>query len=144
MVDTSMSSEPHGTASQLLRYAAVGVLSNAAGYVVYLLLTYFGMSPKLAMTLLYGVGATVSFLGNRRYTFRQQGALLGVGGRYVIAHGLGYFINLSIQVIMVDVLGYPHQLAQALGICVVAVFLFLAFKYFVFVNTDQKNRTDNS
>ncbi len=65
---------------------------------------------------------------------------MGVSGRYVIAHCLGYSINLSIQLIMVDVFGYPHQLAQALGICVVAMFLFLAFKYFVFVNTDQ-NKT---
>ncbi|KRI01738.1 GtrA family protein [Curvibacter sp. PAE-UM] len=143
MADPSISPARNGTVSQLLRYAAVGVASNAAGYLVYLLLTYLGMSPKIAMTLLYGVGATVSFLGNRRYTFGQQGALLGVGGRYVIAHSLGYFINLSIQVIMVDALGYPHQLAQALGICVVAVFLFLAFKHFVFVNTDQ-NKTGNS
>ncbi len=138
-----MSSERGRTASQLARYAAVGVASNAAGYLVYLLLTHLGMAPKVAMTLLYGVGATVSFLGNRRYTFRQQGALLGVGGRYVIAHGLGYFINLSIQIIMVDGLGYPHQLAQALGICIVAAFLFVMFKYFVFVNTGQ-SETDNS
>jgi putative flippase GtrA len=143
MVDPSMSPERNGTVSQLLRYAVVGLASNAAGYLVYLLLTYLGMSPKLAMTLLYGVGATVSFLGNRRYTFRQQGALFGVGGRYVIAHGLGYVINLLIQVTMVDVLGYPHQLTQAFGICVVAVFLFLVFKYFVFANTDQ-NKTGNS
>lgn len=138
MVDASMTSERRRTASQLLRYAVVGVASNASAYFVYLLITYLGMSPKLAMTLLYGVGATVSFLGNRNYTFRQQGALLLVGGRYLIAHALGYCINLSIQVIMVDVLGYVHQLAQALGICVVAMFLFLAFKYFVFVNTDKE------
>jgi putative flippase GtrA len=122
---------------QLLRFAAVGVASNVIGYLLYLLVTYLGAAPKLAMTVLYGVGVITGFVGNRRYAFAHQGRLMATGWRYLMAHSAGYLINLAIQIIMVDHLGYPHQLAQALGICVVAVFLFVVFKYFVFVNADE-------
>lgn len=122
---------------QLLRFAAVGVASNVIGYLLYLLITHLGAAPKLAMTVLYGVGVFIGFVGNQKYTFAHQGGLLATGWRYLMAHGLGYLINLTIQIIMVDHLGYAHQLAQAFGICVVAVFLFVVFKYFVFVSTDK-------
>ncbi len=117
---------------QLFRYALVGIASNLAGYLLYLLITHAGVAPKLAMTLLYAVGAALGFVGNRTFTFGHTAAVRQAGLRYVLSHLLGYFINLAIQIIMVDKLGFAHQLAQALGICVVAVFLFLMFKFFVF------------
>jgi putative flippase GtrA len=85
------------------------------------------------MTVLYAVGAVLGFVGNRNYTFGHSSQLLSTGVRYIMTHGVGYLLNLSIQYIAVDRLGYPHQLAQAVGVCTVAAFLFVAFKYFVFV-----------
>jgi putative flippase GtrA len=123
--------------AQLLRFAVVGLASNVIGYLLYLFVTYLGVIPKLAMTILYGVGVITGFVGNRRYAFAHQGRLMAAGWRYLIAHSVGYFINIAVQIIMVDHLGYAHQLAQALGICVVAAFLFVVYKYFVFVNADE-------
>lgn len=123
--------------TQLLRFAVVGVASNVIGYLLYLIFTGLGMAPKLAMTVLYGVGAITGFVGNQRYAFAYQGRLLAAGWRYLIAHSAGYLINLAVQIIMVDYLGYAHQVAQVLGICVVASFLLVVFKYFVFLNSDQ-------
>lgn len=57
---------------------------------------------------------------------------MGAGVRYVIAHCIGYLLNLSILIVFVDELGYAHQWVQAIAIFVVAAFLFLAFKVFVF------------
>jgi len=121
-----------GEALQLFRYAFVGLASNVAGYLVYLLFTQAGATPKLAMSLLYGVGAAIGFFGNRCLTFSHKGAMLGAGIRYVVAHFLGYLINLAILVVCVDHLGYPHQVVQAVAILMVAAYLFIAFKFFVF------------
>jgi putative flippase GtrA len=125
------------SAVQLLRYGLVGLASNAVGYAVYLCLTYLGASPKLTMSFLYLVGATLGFWGNRKLTFGHKGDLMGAGGRYVVVQILGYLINLSILYVMVDKAGYPHQWVQAAAIFVVAGFLFVSFKYFVFA--DLKN-----
>lgn len=117
---------------QLLRYALVGLISNLLGYVLYLLVTYLGVGPKIAMSLLYFVGASIGFFGNKTLTFKHEGHYLSSSLRYALAHFAGYLLNLSILVVFVDQFGYPHQWVQAVAIFVVAVFLFLLFKFFVF------------
>lgn len=128
----SLSKRIKNISSQLFQYALVGITTNFAGYLVYVLITYFGATPKITMTVLYVIGAAVGFVGNRKYTFSDGGSLLGSGLRYMIVHCLGYFINLFILIAFVDQLGYAHQWVQGIAIFVVAGFLFLAFKFFVF------------
>ncbi|OUS10665.1 hypothetical protein A9Q89_10655 [Gammaproteobacteria bacterium 53_120_T64] len=122
---------------QLTRYAFFGVVSNSLGYLAYFLLTYLGATPKITMTVLYGVGAAIGYIGNRNVTFAHKGSLLGSGVRYFITHFIGYFINLVILIIFIDRLGYAHQWVQAIAVFVVAGFLFIAFKFFVFTNLDE-------
>lgn len=117
---------------QLIRYGLVGVASNAAIYLVYLLLTYLGMEAKSAMTLVYLIGASIGFVGNRKWTFAHRGDPGSAAMRYVLAHVLGYTLNFLILYAFVDRLGYAHQWVQAAAIIIVAGFLFVIFKYFVF------------
>jgi putative flippase GtrA len=84
------------------------------------------------MTVLYFLGAIIGYFGNRDFTFTYEGSFLGSGSRYIIAHLIGYFINLIILIIFVDFYMYPHQWVQAVAIFLVAGFLLIAFKYFVF------------
>ena len=132
MSNLIVATEVHISAKQFFRYGMVGLASNLAGYLLFLLITYWSVEPKIAMTLLYVVGATIGFIGNRQWAFAHRGALLEAASRYVAAHLLGYLINFLILLTFVDRLGYSHQWVQAGAIFVVAGFLFVAFKYFVF------------
>lgn len=120
------------TPDQLVKYAVVGVFGNLVAYLIYLFLTATGVSPKFAMTLVYAVAASVGFLGNRRLTFRHRDGMRSAVIRYVLAHLCGYLLNFVVLSYFVDHLGYSHQCVQAGGILLVAAFLFLAFKLFVF------------
>ena len=120
---------------QLLKYALVGLISNASGYALYLLLTDQGCPPKLAMTALYTTGALIGFLGNRRLTFSYRGGIVGSGIRFVLVQAGGYAINLCLLVVLVDGVGYAHQWVQAAAILMVAGYLFVALKFFVFKAT---------
>jgi putative flippase GtrA len=120
------------TFQQLLRYGIVGVASNASMYGVYLLLTYWGIEPKTAMTMVYLFGATLGFFGNKQWTFAHRGDAKRAMLRYVVAHSVGYMLNFLLLYTFVDRLGYPHQWVQAAAIGVVAACLFVIFKYFVF------------
>ena len=117
---------------QLIRYGVVGAVSNAAIYFVYLLITYLGVEPKTAMTLVYILGAAIGFIGHRKWTFADRGEFSNAALRYVLAHLLGYLLNFMILYTFVDHLGYAHQWIQAMAIIIVAGFLFIVFKYFVF------------
>lgn len=118
--------------AQFFRYAFVGVLTNSAGYAVYLVMTSFGVGPKTAMGTLYCVGAGLGFLGNRQWSFKHKGRVSSSLPMYILSHVIGYCINFLILFCFVDKLGYPHELVQGLAILVVAAFLFLMFKFFVF------------
>lgn len=124
-----------GVTHTFTRYAVVGMLSNLSAYLVYLLVTSLGVEPKMAMTLLYILGAAIGFFGNRQWAFEHKGSLMGAGWRYLLVHLAGYLLNLSILLAFVDVLGFPHQLVQAIAIGLVAGFLYLLFKYYVFPKT---------
>src|SRR3989338_6341008 len=117
---------------QLIRYGLVGIVSNLTIYFVYLLITYLGVEPKKAMTLVYIIGASIGFIGNRKWRFAHRGNSSSAALRYVLAHLFGYLLNLLILFTFVDRLGYAHQWVQAMAIIIVAGFLFIEFKYFVF------------
>ncbi len=117
---------------QLFRYAVVGIASNVGVYLLYLLATSLGLEPKVAMTLLFGIGVLQTFLFNRKWTFGHQGAHGLVFVRYCLSYGTGYLVNLLALILLVDLAGIPHQLVQGFMILVVAALLFLAQKYWVF------------
>lgn len=121
-----------GSVSQIIKYGIVGVVSNLAGYSAYLIATYFGGEPKITMSVLYLIMALLSFLGNRKLTFAYTGGVLGSGVRFAISHILGYIINLIMLIVLVDLMNYPHQWVQASAIIIVAGFLFVMLKLFVF------------
>lgn len=137
MSDSFVAADVHRSATQFYRYGLIGLASNVLGYLLFLSITYWGVELKIAMTLLYAVGVTVGFFGNRQWAFVHNGALLGSSTRYCIAHVFGYLINFLILFWFVDRLGYSHQWVQAGAIFVVAGFLFVAFKYFVFLKSDN-------
>lgn len=117
---------------QFLSYALIGALTNLIGYALYLFLTYLWGAPKLTMTILYSVGALVGFLANRRFTFRHEGHIGVAGTRYLLVQLSGYILNLLLLVMFVDLLGFSHQIVQAIAIIMVAVFLFALSRIFVF------------
>jgi putative flippase GtrA len=129
---------------QLFMYALIGALTNVAGYAIYLLLTYLGGAPKLVISILYPVGATIGFFANRRYTFQHDGQLASAGVRYIGAQFAGYLLNVSLLVVCVDHLGFPHQLVQAVAVIVVAVFLFIVSRLFVFPSQAWQDRSNRS
>lgn len=120
------------TYGQAWRYAAVGLASNLALYAAYLLLTYWGLASKLAMTLLYGVAVIQTFVFNRRWSFGSAGAARLQFRRYCVTYAAGYGLNLSGLFLLTDILGWGHQLAQGILILVIAVLLFLLQKFWVF------------
>ncbi|MCW8276143.1 GtrA family protein [Pseudomonas sp. PCH199] len=123
---------------EMVRYGIIGLLANSIGYAIYLLITHFGGTPKTTMSTLYIAGTVISFIGNRKWTFTHDGNPLSAGARYIFAYTLGYTFNLSILIVMVDFLGYPHQWVQMFAIFAVAGFLFLLLKFFVFPKSSTK------
>jgi len=124
---------------QLIRYGVVGLLTNLAGYLIYLVVTWAWLEPKLAVTLLYPVGVIAGYFGHARYSFAYQGRTRTGLARYLLAHAIGYGTNIALLYVLTDLLGLPHQAVQMVAIVVVAGVLFMLFKFFVFPSVRGDN-----
>ncbi len=128
---------------QLIRYGVVGVVSNATIYCVYLLITFHGLEPKIAMTLVFITGASIGFIGNRQWTFAHQGDLSKSTFRFVIAYAIAYMLNFFSMWIAVDRMGVPHYWVQAANLVVISALLFIVQKYWIFtLNHPKSNGLD--
>ena len=114
------------------RFFFLGLISNSLIYLIYLSITFFGMEHKLAMTILYGIGTLLSYLGNKTWTFRYKGKISSSFIKFILLYLVGYLINLSLLYYFVDLLDYPHQIVQICSVILIAIFLFLMSRLFVF------------
>ena len=117
---------------QLLRYGVLGVALNTAGYLTYLLLTRLGLVPVAVVIVLYPVMATISFLLNRIWAFSYEGKIGKNFLRYCVAHAGGLALNVALLYFLSTRLGIPHEWVQFAAIFIIAAFLFLCFRYYVY------------
>jgi putative flippase GtrA len=125
--------QPLKLRSQLRKYILVGVTSNVAAYGFYLVITSFGLSPVLGMSIVYIMASCISYSLNRSWTFSSNAPVRRSLFRYVVVQCVGYATNLVVLAVLHYALGVPHYLAQLAGVTLVAVELFLLSRYFVFV-----------
>ena len=123
---------PLNTLRQFLRYGIVGLSSNALLYFVYVGLTEFGMGSKLAMTSLYVLGISQTFIFNKRWTFDHSGSSGKAFRNYALLYVFGYIFNLLVLALCVDLLGWPHQWVMLALLVVMAFFFFVGQKFWVF------------
>lgn len=122
--------------SEVIRYGIVGVVQNGTGYIIYLVLTWFGFDPKVVVAISYPIAIYISYQGNKNFTFSgRKGNKTAL--KYLLSHFTAYIMNLSLLYCFSDVLGYPHQIVQLVSIGLVSVYLFI-FKVYVFL-PENKN-----
>ena len=120
------------TLRQLVSFGMIGIVSNAALYVIYLVMTRLGVGPKTAMTAVFALGVLSTYTFNRRLTFRHEGAIAQSAARYASVYLLAYLANIAALALLVDVAGFPHQAVMLVLIVATAVLVFVLQKLWVF------------
>lgn len=118
--------------AQMLRFGVVGVVSNLLLFLFYLALTSAGLGHKLAMSLAYLAGVLQGFFLQRSWTFRHRGLVGRSLARYVVAYAVGFALNYTALIWLVDGLGFPHAWVQAAAVFCLAAVFFLLQKYWIF------------
>ena len=126
---------------QIIRYGVVGLTLNLTGYLLYLLVTWLGLEPKLAVTFFYPIGVLYGYFAHKNLSFRHNNSVRNYRSivNYFLLHALGYIINLCLIELFVNRLSYPHQIVQACAIFIVGYFLFVTLKLFVFAYTSNSS-----
>jgi len=115
---------------QFLRYNLVGIVNTLVGFSIVFGLMLMGLSPSLSNLLGYGVGMVVSFVLNRRYTFKSTHhnpkEIIGFVGVMLLSYGFNFA---TLQLLLHQTNPY---LAQLLSAVVYTVSSFLMLKFLVF------------
>lgn len=122
-------SHPTG-AIRLARYGAAGALSNGAVFVVFLLLIWLGTPPIWSSSLCYGLGVTISYTINRRWTFASQESHLSDIPRFIVAYGLGFGVTLISMFSLLKMMNPAPAQLITIGITAVAIYAFLHILHF--------------
>ena len=117
---------------QGIKYISIGVYSNVILYCIYIFFTKIGIGYKVSMTSLYLIGMLQTFFLNKYWTFGNNDKILKNLWRYLLAYGAVYLINLSMLFYLVDILKFDHVIIQGILIVVLALFLFVFQKYWIF------------
>jgi putative flippase GtrA len=118
---------------QFGRFLSVGVVNALLGLlVIYAAKWFFGAGDIAANLLGYGIGMTVSFVLNSRWTFQFNGAWQPAFAKFIAVSGLAYAANLLTVLAAIHGAAINSYVAQALGIPVYTLTVFLASKFFVF------------
>jgi putative flippase GtrA len=116
------------------RFVIVGLASNVTLYLIYLLITAFGLGYKIAMTILYVIGTLQTFFFNAHWTFKHRENNRSSLVKYFLAYGTCYLINIAALIVFVDRIGLPHQAVQGAMILIITVIMFLLQKFWVFTS----------
>lgn len=123
----------HSEISRLGRYWVVGVVTNGSIYLLFLAMIWAGMYPVLASGLCYGLGVTLSYLLNRRWTFSSQRGHGQDLPRFVLAYGIGLLVTLVSMWGLIRIM--MPELAQLVTAVVSALSIYASLRFLGFGQT---------
>jgi putative flippase GtrA len=112
---------------QFIAFAGVGLVAAVAHYGVLVALVETGAVAPVPATLAgYVVGGVVSYLLNRRNTYRSDRPHREATWRFAVVAAVGFFITWALMRLFVTYTDLPYLLAQVLTTGVVLLWSFVA------------------
>ena len=118
---------------QILRFAVVGIINTLTDVAVFYLVHRATGMIVISNIVSYGLGAGVSFLLNRNWTFRDTddgGAILSKILRFAVLNAAT--LTLSTGVILGLSLVMPVMAAKIISVAIAAAVSFLGMRFFIF------------
>jgi putative flippase GtrA len=130
--------------AEMIRYGLVGVVNTAVGLAVILLgMNVVGLHYALANALGYGLGLIVSYLLNRRFTFRSSRRIVsGEPLLFLFVFGISYAVQMGLLILCVELLRMNRSLAQILAMGVYTACGYLGNKFITFSGPKSSSPAD--
>jgi len=116
---------------ELMKFGVVGGVAFVVDITLFNLLLHATDKPLTSKTISVVVATTVSYAGNRTWTFRKRGRS-GVRREYVLfflLNGVGLMISLTVLAISHYLLDFTSQLSDNIAANVVGLALGTAFRF---------------
>jgi putative flippase GtrA len=122
----------------LVRYLAVGVANTSLSLaVIYGCMAILGAGVHESNAVGYVFGVVLSFVLNKRWTFRHKGSAWASFAKWLGVLAVAYMCNLAVVHVSAVVLGIDPYLSQLTGIPVYVAVGFLGSRLLVFRHADK-------
>ncbi|HRK23773.1 MAG TPA: GtrA family protein [Beijerinckiaceae bacterium] len=118
---------------QFVAFFGVGLVAAIVHYGVLIAgVEGFGLRAVPATLAGYILGGIVSYLLNRRHTYRSERPHEEAGWRFAVVAGVGFVLTYGLMSLFVERMSLPYLPAQIVTTGLVLVWSFFAHKYFSF------------
>jgi putative flippase GtrA len=125
-----------------VRFILVGGATTSCQYVVLtLLVELLHIKADLASSIGYGVGAAVSYVMNRFWTFKSDLSHAQSLPRFIVMIGIGLLLSFVVMHALVDIAGIHYLLAQVLTTGIVMLSNYLLASSWVFIASDARDKS---
>jgi putative flippase GtrA len=123
--------------NQFPRFLLVGVANTALGYAVIFACMYLArLSPELSNAAGYAVGFLVSYFLNRHFTFRSAQRRSTELVRFGIVFLIAYTANLAVLIVLVRTLEVHAGLSQIIAGVIYIGTAYMLNKHYVFRSSE--------
>jgi putative flippase GtrA len=119
--------------SQIIKYGSVGFVTNALGYMVYIVIAnIIGVSPPVAAIISGFLVISLSFYLNKRFSFGNNSKSISMAVNYYILYVSAILFHSFIIFIFSNVFGFAHEIIAGISIILISCSLFLVQKFLLF------------
>ncbi len=117
-----------------LKFLCVGIINTIVGFGIIFLLMYFGVIPEISNIIGYTVGINVSYILNKKITFKSNKSHVKEFPKFLLSVGLSYILNFLGLLLFYRFFKINPYISKILSGAIYTISGFLLFKYFVFKN----------
>ena len=126
------------SALQLVKFNIIGVLNAIITYSLFSLLAFLGLHYILALICEYAVGITISYIFNKKITFKnKQRTGFKLISKMIVSYMLSFIFSMLLLMLFIEIAGLNKYLARLFAAAIVGGFSFLMQKFFVFAEKKQ-------
>lgn len=107
---------------RFVRFGTIGLATNGALYLIFVLLAWAGLPPMAATALCYVVGLMLSYFLNRSWSFQSSNSHSRDAPKFLLAYGAGFLATMVFMSLLLRVL--RPEIAQFLNIGLTAIVIY--------------------
>jgi len=118
---------------QFVTFPGVGLIAAVAHFgVLIALVEGGGIAPVIATLWAFLAGVAVSYVLNRRYTFRSGRPHRAAAPRFFAVSAVGFVLNGAGMWFLIEAWGVPYLIAQVIATTIVLIWNFSANRWWTF------------
>ena len=117
----------------MIKFGITGVMNTAVDFIVFMLLSFFGLNAYLSQVIAYSCGMLNSYIINRSWTFKAKGSFFSRQMiRFFAANLLLLLLSVILLCFFTEQMGFIKIVAKLFSTAIIMIVGFIVNRLWVF------------